>query len=135
MINNENKTDPASLPSLVLAYIGDAIYEVHIRTLLVSRGIVKVNELHKEAVKYVRAEAQARILHALEGTLSPEEEAVVKRGRNAKSGRVPKNAEMIDYRYSTAFESLIGYLHLSGRKDRLDGILGKVDNLLQDRAE
>lgn len=132
-INIKVGQEPSNLPALVLAYIGDAVYELHIRAMLVARGITKVNDLHKEAVKYVRAEAQARLLHSLEGTLSPEEAGVVRRGRNAKSGKTPKHTEMIDYRYSTAFEALVGYLCLMGNEQRLSQIFEQLDQLISDQ--
>ncbi|AEF93092.1 ribonuclease III [Desulfotomaculum nigrificans CO-1-SRB] len=111
------------LPSLVLAYIGDAVYELAIRDFLVAQGLCKVNQLHRTAVKYVRAGAQARALFALEGKLSETEMAVVRRGRNAKSGTVPKGADVLEYRHATALEALIGYLYLQGQHQRLQEII------------
>lgn len=110
-------------PNLTLAYMGDVVYELFIREQLVRSGKAKVNELHKAAIAYVRAEAQAGVLRALESSFDPEEQAVVRRGRNAKSGRPPKNADLMDYRLATAFEALLGYLYLSGRTERLQEIL------------
>jgi ribonuclease-3 family protein len=117
----ENKflDNPAAMPALVLAYLGDAVYELYVRRYLISRGITKVNSLHKMAVKFVNASTQARVLHKMSETLSDTEMSVVKRGRNAKSGSVPKNTSISDYRHGTAFECLIGYLSLSGREDRI----------------
>ncbi|MDA8233917.1 MAG: ribonuclease III [Clostridia bacterium] len=120
-----------SLPGLVLAYVGDAVYELYIRSYLVNKGITKVNELHREAVRYVKATTQSRVLHQLETELQPDEIAVVKRGRNAKSGRAPKNTQVIDYRYSTAFEALIGYMQIKGDRQRLDYILAKAVELAE----
>ncbi|MCL6634828.1 MAG: ribonuclease III [Peptococcaceae bacterium] len=117
---------PADLPALVLAYVGDAVYELAVRGHLVSTGLVKVNRLHCEAIKYVSAGAQARILRALEGTLSEEEAAVVRRGRNAKSPHTPRGADVYEYRQSTALESLIGYLYLKGDAARLSEIIAAV---------
>ncbi len=114
--------NPGSLPALVLAYIGDAVYELYVRKYLVASGFVKVDALHKQAVKFVNAATQARMLHALAEKLSEDEAAVVRRGRNAKSGSAPKNISMINYRHGTAFESLIGYLYLAGREDRIEEI-------------
>lgn len=114
--------NPAAVPALVLAYLGDAVYELQVRRYLVSRGYSKVDKLHKLAVAFVNASTQAQVLHALFGTLSEAEEGVVRRGRNAKSGSAPKNISMTDYRHGTAFESLIGYLYLSGREDRIQEI-------------
>ena len=114
--------NPATMPALVLAYLGDAVYELYVRKYLVSCGVTKVDALHKQAVKFVNAATQAQIVHALNGSLSEEEEAVVRRGRNAKSGSSPKNMSMTDYRHGTALESLIGYLHLSGQESRISQI-------------
>ena len=118
-----NKKNPVELPSLVLAYVGDAVYELAIRNYLVSQGFVKVNKLHREAVKYVRAKGQAQALFALEGKLSEEEAAVVRRGRNTKSATIPKNADIVEYRHATAFEALVGYLHLQGNHQRVAEII------------
>lgn len=113
---------PGQMPALVLAYIGDAAYELYVRGYLISKGKTKVKELHGQAVKFVNATTQANILHSLEGMLTPEEESVVRRGRNAKSGTAPKNIDMIDYRFGTAFEALFGYLYLQGNKARMEEI-------------
>jgi len=117
--------DVKGLGSLALAYMGDAIYEVHIRHHLLLSGQVKPNKLHKEATNYVSAKAQSAVLHYLldEKLLSEEEEAVVRRGRNAKSGTVPKNTDVQTYRYSTAFEALIGYLYGSKQEERLNELI------------
>jgi len=114
---------PGDLPALVLAYIGDAVYELAVRNHLVGCGTVKVNRLHKEAVKYVNAAAQARVLRALDGKLTEEEAAVSRRGRNAKSPHIPRSAGVIAYRQSTALECLIGYLYLKGDSHRLGEII------------
>ncbi|MCL5780061.1 MAG: Mini-ribonuclease 3 [Firmicutes bacterium] len=114
---------PEELPSLVLAYIGDAVYELAIREFLVGQGFIKVNQLHREAVKYVRAGAQAKALFALEDQLSEQEMAVVRRGRNAKSGTPPRGADIVEYRHATALEALIGYLYLQGKQDRVREIV------------
>lgn len=116
--------DPASVPALVLAYLGDAVYELYVRKYLVSCGYTKVDMLHRLAVRFVNAVTQAQVLHALAGILSEDEAAVVRRGRNSKSGSSPKNISVTDYRHGTAFEALIGYLHLSGREDRINEIFG-----------
>jgi len=108
---------------LVLAYIGDSVYEVYIRTLLVSKGNAPVYKLHRRSTDYVKAKAQSDILHRIMDTLSPEEHEVVRRGRNAKSGTIPKNADVQEYKYATGFESLIGYLYLKKDYDRLMEVL------------
>ncbi|MCI6005948.1 MAG: ribonuclease III [Blautia sp.] len=97
---------------LTLAYIGDAVYEVVIRTVLVKKGNCPVNQLHRQASSLVRASAQSDIMDILEPMLTEEEHSVYKRGRNAHSPTMAKNASMSDYRRATGFEALIGYLYL-----------------------
>lgn len=115
--------NPLLLPPLTLAYLGDSLYEVFVREHLLERGLVKVNDLHKTTMHYVRATAQAQILAALLPTLTEQEQDVVRRGRNAKGHAAPKSAEAAEYAASTAFEALVGYLHLSGQTDRLNEVL------------
>jgi len=115
--------DVMNLHPLVLAYIGDAVYEVYIRTMLVINNKTNVNMLHKMSVKYVKAKAQADIVHRITDKLTQDEQDVVRRGRNAKSATVPKHAEVTDYRYSTGYEALIGYLYLTVNTERLMEIL------------
>ncbi|CDQ41441.1 MULTISPECIES: Mini-ribonuclease 3 [Virgibacillus] len=119
------KDDVKQMKSLALAYMGDAVYEVYIREHLLQHGQVKPQQLHKEAIKYVSGKAQANVvMQWLEiGYLSEEEQRVVARGRNAKSGSVPKNLSVQAYRYSTAFEALIGYHYLSKHQARLDELI------------
>jgi len=112
-----------NLQPLVLAYIGDAVYEVYIRTMLVVNKKTNVNMLHKMSVKYVKAKAQSDIIHRIMDVLSEDEQDIVRRGRNAKSATVPKHAEITDYRYSTGYEALIGYLYLTNNIERLMEIL------------
>lgn len=112
-----------NLSPLVLAYIGDAVYEVFIRTLLVSEGNVPVHILHKRSIAFVKAKAQSDIIHRIMAFLTPDELDVVRRGRNAKSGTIPKNADVTEYKYATGFESLIGFLYLKKDYDRLMNIL------------
>ncbi|MBM7634688.1 Mini-ribonuclease 3 [Geomicrobium sediminis] len=116
------------LNGLTLAYIGDAVYELHVRSFLVHKGMAKPNELHKAATSYVSAKAQASALHYwLENEqLTEEEEAIVRRGRNAKSGSLPKNTDVQTYRYSTGFEALIGYVHLACDKTRLEQLMNEA---------
>lgn len=120
--------NPKLLNSLALAYIGDAVYELYVRNFLIQTGQVKPNELHNRAIKFVSASAQANIIHhwLQEEKLTEEEEAVVRRGRNAKSGSAPKNMSIQDYRYATAFEALIGYHYLSNNKNRLDTLAAEA---------
>ena len=111
--------DVNAMPALTLAYIGDCIYELVIRTLLVERGLTHVSELNKNAVGYVKASAQKDMYHAVEDKLSEEEAAVFRRGRNVKSSSCPKNASVTDYHTATGYEALMGYLFLKGRTDRI----------------
>ncbi|MDD4169423.1 MAG: ribonuclease III domain-containing protein [Desulfotomaculaceae bacterium] len=111
------------MPALVLAYIGDAVYELVIRSYLVGTGAVKVKRLHNEAVRLVNAKTQARVLRALDGRLTDEEAAVMRRGRNSRSPHTPRSAGVIEYRQSTALECLIGYLYLKGDTARINEII------------
>ncbi len=124
--NTASLAEADDLPPLVLAYLGDAVYELFVRAGLVARGFTRVGPLHQEAIKLVRATCQARFLHEIEETLTQEEVRVMKRGRNAKSGHVPRSTEAVEYRWSTGFESLIGYLYLQHRFERLEEILAKL---------
>jgi ribonuclease-3 family protein len=114
---------PHLLNPLVLAYIGDAIFEVYIRQYVIAQTNHRPNHLHKTATQYVSAKAQAKILERLMPMFSPEEVDIVKRGRNAKSGTTAKNAEVLEYRHSTAFECLIGYLYYTQSFGRLKEIM------------
>lgn len=103
---------------LSLAYLGDAVYEIIIRTLLVEEQAKTVKILHNSSSRLVNAAAQAALMLAIEESLSEEEHAIYKRGKNAKPHSFAKNAKPQDYRIATGFESLIGYLYLDGRMDR-----------------
>ena len=107
---------------LQLAYIGDSVYELFVRTMILSRE-ENVNKLHKKAVKYVKANAQAASLQRLERVLTDEEKSIVRRGRNAKINTAPKNADLSEYKRATGFESLLGYLFLSKKDKRLIELL------------
>lgn len=115
--------DVKMMPPLVWAYIGDNVYELFIRTHLVNTTKLNPNKLHIEAIKFVKAQAQAEILKCLEDNLTDEEKDIVRRGRNAENHHMPKNANMTDYMYATAFEALIGYLYLTKQDKRLKEIL------------
>lgn len=104
---------------LALAYIGDAVYDLIIRTVVVERGNKAANRLHHDAVRYVNAGAQASVAECLLETLTEEELAVYKRGRNAKSHTAAKNASIEDYRKATGLEALFGYLYLADKMDRI----------------
>lgn len=104
---------------LTLAYIGDAIYDLVVRTVVVERANTSPNKLHHKTVGYVNAGMQARMIEALSGELTEEEMTVYKRGRNAKSYTMAKNATVIEYRKATGMEALCGYLYLTGKQERL----------------
>lgn len=104
--------DLRSYSPLTLAYIGDGVYELIIRTILVKKGNCPVNRLHKKASSLVKAGAQSAIMEVIEEELTPEELSVYRRGRNAHSPTMAKHATMADYRRATGFEALMGYLHL-----------------------
>jgi ribonuclease-3 family protein len=103
--------DPAQLNPLVLAYIGDAVFEVFVRQYVISQTNHRPNHLHYQSTRFVSAKAQAKALQRILPELTEEEQDVVKRGRNAKSGSSPRNTDILDYRHSTAFECLVGYLY------------------------
>lgn len=104
---------------LVLAYIGDAVYELILRTVVVSKGNKQVNKLHRETSRYAKAQAQAAMMDTLLPLLTEEEVDIYRRGRNAKSHTTAKNASVRDYRKATGFEALMGYLYLSDCRSRL----------------
>ncbi|MBQ3414314.1 MAG: Mini-ribonuclease 3 [Clostridia bacterium] len=110
---------------LTWAYIGDCVYELYVRTKLVNETKLKPHALHIEAIKHVKAKAQAETLQKIYEDLTEEEKDIVRRGRNAENHHLPKNANVHEYMYSTAFEALIGYLYLTKQKTRLKEILEK----------
>lgn len=127
LINREkSELDVNMLSPLTWAYVGDAVYELYIRTNLVNNTKLKPHKLHIESIKYVKAKAQADILKKLENDLTEDEKDIVRRGRNAENHHLPKNADPADYMYSTAFEALIGYLYLTKKDERLKEILNKI---------
>ncbi|WP_066301605.1 Mini-ribonuclease 3 [Bacillus sp. FJAT-29937] len=135
MLQYDHKIDEKQLNSLALAYMGDAVFEIYVRRHLIQNGQVRPNQLHREATHYVSAKAQSVIIHQLLDSdfLTEEEIAVVKRGRNAKSGSIPKNTDVQTYRYSTAFEALIGYLHLSGKEERMEEVILSAFRMVEER--
>ena len=119
--------DARLLNPLQLALIGDAVYELAIRNHILANNIdLSAHKIHVKAIGYVKAKSQSAIMHAIEDELTEEESYIFKRGRNAKSATVPKNADVRDYRMATGFEALIGYLHLTGNYDRINYIINKT---------
>ncbi|MBB6675028.1 Mini-ribonuclease 3 [Cohnella nanjingensis] len=112
------------LSPVVLAYVGDAVFEVYVRQRLVAGLTRKPHELHRAATRYVSAAAQARLLARWQPLLTEEEADIAKRGRNAKSGQPPKNADPGDYRHATGLECLVGYLYYRGERERLERLIG-----------
>ncbi|WP_214796632.1 MULTISPECIES: ribonuclease III domain-containing protein [unclassified Exiguobacterium] len=124
---------PKQMNALALAYMGDVVYELAVRERLLEQGLTRPNDLHRGAVRYVNARAQASVVtHWLEtDVLTEEEQAVVRRGKNAKSGSIPKRVDVHTYRYSTAFEALIGYIYLTERRDRLEELIKQAFERLE----
>lgn len=126
--------DVKQLNALALAYMGDAVLEQKVREHLLLSGRVKPNILHKEATHYVSAKAQSMIVYRMmdETFLTEEELAVFRRGRNAKSGSVPKNTDVQTYRNSSGFEAVLGSLYLSGKLDRAYEIIDYAINIIEE---
>ncbi len=117
------KADPIKMNELVLAYIGDCVYELYVRNLSVESGVTKTHVLDIMSSKRSKAAYQAGVLKRIEGDLTETEAAVVRRARNKKISSKPKNADPMDYKAATAFEALVGYLYLSGETERMEDIL------------
>ena len=122
----KEKEDINLLSPLTWAYVGDAVYELYIRTNLVNNTKLKPHKLHIETIKYVKAKSQAKILEKIYDKLTEEEKDIVRRGRNAENHHLPKNANVQEYRYATAFEGLIGYLYLTKKITRLKEIVDET---------
>lgn len=132
-VYNLRDIDVKQIKALALAYMGDAVYEQAIREHLLRSGRVKPNVLHREATRYVSAKSQAATLKMMQasGFLTEEEEAVMRRGRNAKSGSVPKNTDVVTYNYSSGFEAVIGFLHLLGRTERVQEMISEAIRFIE----
>lgn len=118
-----SKEEVNLMSPLTWAYVGDCVYELYIRTKLINETNMKPHALHIEAIKHVKAQAQAEILNKIYDKLTEEEKEIVRRGRNAENHHLPKNANVQEYMYSTAYEALIGYLYLTKQTERLQEIL------------
>ena len=119
ILKDKEKLELCQYSPLTLAFIGDAVYELYVRSRIVGACNTSAGKLHKLCVEFVKAKAQADAAKMMMDKLTEEELSVLKRGRNAKSTTVPKNADVTDYRLATGFEALIGYLYLDGREERL----------------
>ena len=122
---NKSPEEINQISPLVWAYVGDCVYELYIRTYLVDTTNLKPHKLHIESIKYVKAGAQAKFLEEFYDFLTDEEKDIVRRGRNANNHHLPKNSNVQEYMYSTAFEGLIGYLYLCKKYDRVKEIIEK----------
>ncbi len=118
-----------------LAYIGDAVYELYVRRYIMENSHEQVNKLHKKAVKYVSARAQAYVIECIENKFTVAEHAIFKRGRNAISNTVPKNTDVITYKIATGFEAVIGYLYLNHEKERLEEVLKESIGIINNKRE
>lgn len=127
----KNEIEIRSINPLVLAYIGDALYEIYIRNYIVHKYEGKVHDFHRIATRFVKASGQAKIVHVLENEFSEEEWKIIKKGRNQKSATIPKNASISDYRYATGFECLLGYLYLKGEEERIDEIIARAIEIVE----
>lgn len=131
-IREFTKEEAKQLNPLQLALIGDGAYEIFIRNYILSHQTdLSAHKIHVEAIKYVKAKSQSLIMHELESELTEEEQYIFKRGRNAKSATVPKNANVRDYRMATGFEALAGYLYLIGDFERLQFIFEKSIDIIR----
>lgn len=132
MLFSNDNINPREYSPLALAYIGDTVYDLFIRTKVLSKGNRHVTEMHKESVSFVKAHSQSVSAYALEDVLTEDEMRVLKWGRNAKSNTTPKNADVTEYRMATGFETLVGYLYLSGEDERLSYLLEIAYNAVID---
>ena len=119
----KDETDVNLMSPLTWAYVGDCVYELYIRTMLINKTKLKPHKLHIETIKYVRAQSQAKFLKKIYEDLTEEEKDIVRRGRNAENHHLPKNCDVQDYMHSTAFEALIGYLYLTKNEKRIRELL------------
>lgn len=130
-IREFTKEEAKQLNPLQLALIGDGVFEVFIRShILTNNSDLSAHKIHVQAIKFVKAKSQSLIMHEIESELTDEEEYIYKRGRNAKSATVPKNANVRDYRMATGFEALVGYLYLIGETERLEFIFEKSIDII-----
>ena len=120
---DRTKQEVDLMSPLTWAYIGDAVFELYIRNKLINETNLKPHKLHIEAIKYVKAKSQAEKLKEIYETLTDEEKDIVRRGRNTQNHHLPKNSNVQEYMYATAFEALIGYLYLTKQNKRLKEIL------------
>lgn len=124
----KDESEINQLSPLTWAYVGDCVFELYVRTKLVNETKLKPHELHIKAINFVKAKAQAEMLYRIQNQLTEEEQEIVRRGRNAENHHLPKNANVQEYMYSTAFEALIGYLFLCKKEERVKEIIEMAIN-------
>lgn len=124
--------DIREIPTSALAYVGDAVYELFVRTRIVAQNGGQSGVLHRKSVKYVSAPAQAKAIRVLHDELSEEEQNIFRRGKNGHQGSMAKNASPADYKYATGLETLIGYLYIDGREERLNELLHRIMQILDE---
>ena len=129
------QTLPRQLKPLELAFLGDAVYELYIRHYLLLKGVARTFQLQRQAVRFVAATAQAKVLKAIMPILNEDEKDVVRRGRNAKPRSVPKNTDVLTYKHSSAFEALIGYLYLENNGRRLEELIAEGISYIENNPD
>jgi len=120
-----------AINTTTLAFMGDAVYEVYIRKKVIGSGQPGADKLHKMAVRYVKADAQAKAIKGMFENLSPAEQSLAKRARNRKSATKAKNTDIITYKWATAFEALVGYLYLTDEIDRMEEIIKEAIRIIR----
>jgi len=130
-ILNVSSEEIRMLNPLVLAYIGDSVFDLFIKSYIVSKSRANVNKINKMVVSFVKAKSQSIIINSLFEELTEEEKKIVKRGRNTKSYTSAKNASLVDYKLATGFEALIGFLYLSRDNERLNEIIEFSINIIE----
>ncbi len=134
-INNDTSCKKTMHSPAQLAYAGDAVYELLVRSHIINNHEYSVNQMHRQAIKFVKAKAQAELVRKLNPILTEEEIKIIKRGRNAKVTSSPKNADLMDYRYATGFETLFGHLYLNNEFDRLMMLFNKIVDIIEKKDE
>lgn len=127
--------DVRTYSPLTLAFMGDAVFELMARTMIVTEGNTAPEKLHRRTTRLVKAEAQAAMGHGIWEDLTPEEQAVYRRGRNAQSYTHAKNASVSDYRHATGLEALFGYLYLTGQQERMLELMKRCVEIIEEKQE
>lgn len=132
--------DTSMMDGAALAFIGDAVYEIYVRKHVLAEAgnghqsmALKVDALHHGTVQFVNAEAQALAIKAMADDLPEEEQAVVRRARNHKPHSVPKHADVMDYKWATAFEALVGYLYLTGETEEMERVIRRAITVIEEQ--